>query len=181
MKFRIALIIAAVAAAALATSAYAGTIGLKPLADSNAKVTVTGNSAHIVVNPGDGGGVVYIKTKFKNLSSKKLSKLVYSFVSSGDVQGGAPRWSIPIDWDNDPKTAEGYAFIDAPNCGATAGVPTLVSTSNPDCKVYFDGTPYKNWTAFIKAHPDYKLSKRAAFIIADVPGDYEVSEISYPR
>jgi hypothetical protein len=36
------------------------------------------------------------------------------------MQGDAPRWSIPIDVSGD-QHQDGYAFLDAANCGATVG------------------------------------------------------------
>ena len=83
---------------------------------SGRAVTVTGaDSAKIVIRPGQYGGV-YLNSKSQG--GKTLDQVAFGFTSTGDVQGGAPRFSLPID---DPATAvkgDGYAFIDAANCGA---------------------------------------------------------------
>jgi hypothetical protein len=181
MKFRIIAIVAVVAAAVLATSAYAD--GSKLETFGTGFVTVNGTSYGIVNDSGEYGGV-YAKTKSRDYSGKRLSKVQFSFVSSGDVQGGAPRWSIPIDTDKKTKTVEGYAFIDAANCGATvgdnpAGVTTTVSTSNPNCKVYFGSGVWDNWAAFAEENRSYTLPKKPAFVIADVQGDYTVSNLRF--
>ncbi len=130
--------------------------------------------ASITNAPGESGGLYATKAA----PSTKLSKVVFKFTTDGGVQGGAPRWSIPIDTNGD-QLQDGYAFLDAAGCGATVGtnsakVVTVVSTDNPNCKVNFGGT-YANWAAFAAAHPTWKVAKKnIPFIIADQPGDYHV-------
>jgi hypothetical protein len=136
--------------------------------------------ASITNDPGQYGGLYATKAP----PSPKLTKVVFQFKSDGDVRGGAPRWSIPIDKDGDRDTTEGYAFLDAANCGATVGtndlnVVTLVSTKRADCKVFFDNALSDNWAAFAAKNPTYKLSKGSPFIIADVAGDYHVSDFQF--
>jgi hypothetical protein len=181
MPRRFLIFVGACAAAVLALVAVsgAGSSTLLPFGDA----TVTqpdATSAYIVVASGQSGGVFKDKT-----SNKKLSKVAVSFVSSGDVQGGAPRFSIPISTDKDTKTTEGFAFMDAAGCGAAIGVnpahvPTLVSTANPNCAVNFQSVDYANWAAFAAANPDFKVSKAdVTFLIADVPGNYFVSGVMF--
>jgi hypothetical protein len=167
----------AVAVLALVTVSGAGSDTLLPFGTA----TVTqpdATSAYIVVASGQDGGVFKDKT-----SDKKLAKVEISFVSSGDVQGGAPRFSVPISTDKDTKTVEGFAFMDAAGCGATIGVnpahvPTLVSTVSPTCAVNFQSVDYVNWAAFAAANPDFKVSKGdVTFVIADQPGNYFVSDV----
>lgn len=90
------------------------------------------------------------------------------------VTGGSPRVSIPIDT-NGNGTTEGYAFIDAANCGqagATSG------TVNLACPVFFGGTLYANWTAFATANPTYRIATDAvAFVIADQPFQGIISNV----
>src|SRR6185503_14863954 len=83
------------------------------------------------------------------------------------VTGGSPRMSIPIDTNMD-DTTESYAFIDANNCGLTAAQSGIVTQS---CPVFFGGTLYANWAAFVTAHSDYRIGKddAVAFVIADQP------------
>ena len=132
--------------------------------------------ASITNAPGQSGGLYATKAA----SSSKLTKVVFTFKSDGDVQGGAPRFSIPIDTDGNRGTTESYAFLDAANCGATVGtndlnVVTLVSTQSANCKVFLNtGGSWDNWAAFAAAKPGYKLSTATPFIIADVAGDYHV-------
>jgi hypothetical protein len=156
----------------LALAAFAGAAPApKPLKTFGTGVVAAGtDTATIVIDPGEYGGV-YVQSKSQ--SGKTLDKVDFGFTSSGDVQGGAPRFSLPID---DPATAvkvDGYAFIDAANCGAAVGDnptvdATFVSTVNPACKVYFNGPGYANWDAFAAAHPTYKVAPgEIPFIIAD--------------
>lgn len=135
------------------------------------EVTITGTSATIVNDAGEYGGV-YVKAR--SLNNKPLADVDFSFTSSGDVAGGAPRFSIPIDTDGDTKTTEGYAFIDVNGCGGDL----FVSTTNEDCVVYFGDDVYANWDAFAAANPTYRISKAIPFIIADVAGSYTVEDVS---
>ena len=142
-------------------------------------VTATGDSATITNDVGEFGGV-YLNPK--STSGKALNKVTFAFTSRGDVAGGAPRFSIPInDGSFDPNTD--YAFLDAAGCGAAVGdnptnTATFVSTQNPSCHVNFGGTDYANWAAFASANPTYKIaSAYTVFIIADQAGAYVVDGI----
>jgi hypothetical protein len=125
-------------------------------------------------------GGVFLKSKSQ--SAKDGTGL--SFVSSGDVAGGAPRFSIPIDTSGD-STREGYAFLDAAGCGAAVGdnpggSPTTVSTDSATCAVNYLSVDYANWTAFLAANPTARVAPaNTPFIIADAPGTgtYVVSDI----
>ncbi|MCY1057273.1 hypothetical protein [Nannocystis sp. SCPEA4] len=172
--------------AAAAPPAQSGKGGpLKAFGNGDVLIT-SSNSATIALDDDDESGGVLINSKKQ--SGRLLSDVDFAFTSSGDVAGGAPRFSIPIDDGSfDPNTD--YAFIDAANCGATVGdnpdqVATLVSTQNPECDVFFHGTDYENWAAFAAANPTYRIAKSATpFIIADAlpPGEttavYEVTNI----
>ena len=112
----------------------------------------------------------------KSQGSKTLGNVTFAFTSRGDVAGGAPRFSLPInDGAFDPNTD--YAFIDAAGCGAVNGdnptnTATLVGTQNPSCHVNFHGTDYANWATFASANPTYKMaSGYVPFIIADGNSD----------
>jgi len=53
-----------------------------------------------------------------------------------------------------------------------------VSTTNPNCKVYYGSESFANWSAFAQAHPTYKIGSAIPFIIADgSAGTYNVSDI----
>jgi hypothetical protein len=134
-------------------------------------VEVTGQRSATIENDiGEFGGVF---VGSKKQGGKSLSSVTFSFTSRGDVQGGAPRFSLPIDTDGVRTTAEGHAFIDAAGCGATVGdnptnEATLVSTQNPACHVNFLGVDYANWDAFAAANPTFATARaNTPFIIAD--------------
>jgi hypothetical protein len=166
-----------VAAAAVVTLAFVGTSGaagpktLKTF--GTAEVSVAGTSATIVVDPGEYGGVYY---NSKSQGGKLLANTIFAFTSRGDVEGGAPRWSIPIN-DGAFDVNQDYAFIDASRCGATVGdnptnQATSVSTQNPYCHVNWHGVEYDNWATFAFGHPGYTVMKAyLPFIIADSPLD----------
>jgi hypothetical protein len=172
----------AIAAMALGGAMFVGTAAQaapapKPLQTfGNGTVTATADAATIVNDGGEYGGV-YLSSKSN--SSKGLATSVFQFRNNGgDVGGGAPRFSLPIDTDGVGKTVEGYAFLDVAGCGGTSGDNTLVSTQSGTCHVNFNGTDYANWTTFAAANPTYRMAPGAIpFIIADVPGSYAVDSI----
>jgi len=171
-------LIATVALSALAMFVLVGVssgapANLKPFASAPNTATVTSSSSATLVTVDTNDAGVYVQAK--SLNGKALNKVSFGFTSSGDVNGGAPRFSIPI---NDGTTVLGYAFMDAANCGGTSGNTTLVSTQNASCKVYFKSGSYDNWTAFAAANPNYKIGSQIPFIIADgTPGTYQLSGI----
>jgi hypothetical protein len=81
------------------------------------------------------------------------------------VGGGAPRWSIPIDTNGDRKV-DGYAFLDAANCGFTGTVSTTLS-SCPVFEGFGSFNTYANWAAFAAANPTYAVAG-ISFVISDV-------------
>lgn len=69
---------------------------------------------------------------------------------------------------------EGYAFLDAINCGNTG----TVSTTSAACAVFFGSESFANWAAFAAAHPTYRIPAASIpFVIADEPGTYEITDI----
>lgn len=152
--------------------------GSGALASNNAKlqtfgtgtVTVTSaDSATIVNGAGEYGGV-YINSRSQ--SAKPLNAVHFSFDSTGDSTGGAPRFSIPID---DGTAVLKYAFIGILNCGFSTGT---VSTDSANCMVNFNSVDYANWDAFASLNPTFRIAPgQIPFIIADEPGNYAVSNI----
>jgi hypothetical protein len=135
---------------------------------------VSGATVTIDNDAGEFGGA-YLKSR--STSGKKLADVDFWFTSEGDVGGGAPRFSVPIDTDLDGTTDNGYAFIDVNSCGGA----TLVSTESSDCQVYFhtEPAPYANWDAFAAAHPTWRIDPGGIpFVIADVEGHYGVRDIA---
>lgn len=168
-------LIGAAALVALTSSVWAG----EPQSlqkEGNGDVVITsGNSATITNDPGE-YGLVITNANLKKLvkgkvSSKPIGKVDYSFVSTGAVAGGAPRFSIPIDTDGD-GSENGFAFLDVNGCGGNS----LVSTESATCSVFFNSETFANWDAFVATYPNYQ-ALGWAFIIADQPGAYIISNI----
>lgn len=144
-------------------------------------VTVTSRTSATIVNDADEYGGVYINAR--SLGNKLVGDVMVSYVSTGDVTGGAPRINLPIDTNGDKKM-DIYATLDAANCGGVSGETTVVSTENPNCYVYFlgSGEAFPNWDAFVAAHPTYRIASKGdgsiPFIIADIgPGTYMIEQI----
>jgi|SRR5262245_35842963 len=149
---------------------------VKTFATSGATVEVDDGTYTITLTTAaDSGGL----SQGKAQGGQLLSDVLFSFISRGDVAGGAPRFSIPID---DPSTAgklDGHAFLDAAGCGGVSGGDTTVSTELGQCHVNFAGTDYANWAALAEANPTFRLSSGfTPFIIADgTAGVYIVSDV----
>lgn len=164
----VALMVAAVAAIGFGSVAASASAN-KLQAFGTGTVTITGDSATIVNGAGEYGGV-YIHSR--GHSAKPLNAVHFSFDSTGDSAGGAPRFSIPID---DGTTVLKYAFIGVLNCGYSTGA---VSTDLPNCMVNFNSVDYANWDAFASSNPSFRIAPgKIPFIIADQPGSYAVSNI----
>jgi len=115
-------------------------------------------------------GVYYADSNISGDQIGTVTGLSFTYscaATTNCVTGGSPRMSIPIDTNMD-DTTESYAFIDANNCGLTAAQSGIVTQS---CPVFFGGTLYANWAAFVTAHSDYRIGKddAVAFVIADQP------------
>jgi hypothetical protein len=137
----------------------------------NGVVTESPAGTFTIVNETGEFGGVFLNSRSE--SGKLISDVDFSFVSNGDVAGGAPRLSIPI---NDGLgTADLFAFLDVANCGSTT-----VSTESENCPVFLNQVygSFANWDAFVAAHPTFKIiSGGIPFVIADQPGTYVVSDI----
>jgi hypothetical protein len=133
-------------------------------------VTIDGSNAATLTNDATEYSGVYLKARN---GSRKIASVKFSFDYTGDVAGGAPRFSIPIDTDHN-RTVEAYAFLDAINCGSDG----TVSTTDASCKVFFQAETFDNWAAFVAEHPKYRIPPRAIpFIIADQEGIYHITDI----
>lgn len=137
-------------------------------------VFVNGHKFATFNDAGEYGGVYRDRTNTPKLRNDVID---LEFVNDRAVGGGAPRFSIPIDENNDRKV-EAYAFMDVNGCGSST-----VSTKSSTCQVFYKSDVYPNWDAFGDAHPDWRLARKDSgeatmpFIIADVEGDYLVHGI----
>lgn len=163
------LMVASVASAAPKSST------LKCFTDGTfATCTISGDTASLSVQTNGYAGV-YINSKPN--SSKGLASRVFAFTANGDVAGGAPRFSIPLNTSGG-SSVTGYAFLDVAGCGGTANNPATVSTADTSCHVNYLSTDYPNWAALAAAFPAGKVAPGAIpFIISDQPGNYLVYNI----
>ena len=162
--------------ALIAVVAFAGTALAAPHSRlrtfGNGEVTLTATGATLDNGSGEFSGV-YLASKSR--SGKRIASIHFSFQYSGSVAGGAPRFSIPLDT-NRNGGLDGYAFLDALNCGDTG----TVSTDAANCAVFlnFSNASFANWDAMVAAHPTWRIAPgKVPFIIADQPGTYVISHI----
>jgi hypothetical protein len=167
---RISIMLAIVASLMVAGTAMAAplrTFGTGTVARNS------GDSFTIINDASEYGGVYVKPQSSKSLAGVSVANVDFSFVASGDVAGGAPRFSLPIAEDAD-RVTDAYAFIDVNSCGSST-----VSTTSSTCKVYYADHPaYDNWDAFADSNPGFSVSEDIPFIIADQAGTYTVSKIS---
>lgn len=147
---------------------------LRCFADAPATCMLTRGGAHLDSGAGGDAGV-YVSAKRTN--GKALSAVDYSFTWTGTPNGGAPRFSIPID-ENGDGTTEQYAFLDWASCGNAPTGGTVTTTSSA-CAVDYAGVRYPNWDAFATANPTYRISRDIPFVIVDVPAVVDVSAVSF--
>ena len=123
-RFKTVAVVAALGA--FAAVILAGTSGAAPggrlRTFGTGEVITANNSATIVIDVGEFGGVFQ---QGKVQSGQLLGDVTFAFTSRGDVAGGAPRFSIPID-DGSFDPNSDYALIDAAGCGATVGDLSLI-------------------------------------------------------
>jgi hypothetical protein len=165
-------------ASATTLQSFASSSGAKVVIGSDGtSATITLDASTATTYPNFGG--VFINSKSQ--SGKPLSAVSFSFVSTGDVAGGAPRFSIPINTDGVGSTNNGYAFLDVLGCNslATSGTMVTVNTALVNCHVNFASLDYANWGAFAAANPTFRIGPGfIPFIIADgTAGNYAVSSI----
>ena len=142
--------------------------------DPPADCTINSGGTSATLNTAGGGdaGVYYASSNISGDSIGTVTGLSFTYTcasATNCVTGGSPRMSIPIDTNTDSTgSTEGYAFIDANNCGMTA---LLTGTVTQACPVFFGATLYTNWAAFVAAHSDYRIGNDDAipFVIADQP------------
>jgi hypothetical protein len=137
--------------------------------------TINPGGTSATLNTADGdpdgsyAGVYYATSDLSGDSVTTVTGLSFTYACTSAatcVRGGSPRMSIPIDTDGDGDW-DGFAFIDANNCGqagATAG------TVDQSCPVFFGNTLYANWAAFVLANSGAFIATDAIpFVIADQP------------
>jgi hypothetical protein len=164
------------AIALIAVVAFAGTATAAPHSRlrtfGTGDVTLTATGATLTNGAGEYSGV-YLASKGR--SGKRIASIHFSFDHTGSVAGGAPRFSIPLDT-NHNGTFDGYAFLDALNCGNTG----TVSTDDDNCAVFlnFSNEWFVNWDAMVAAHPTWRIAPgKVPFIIADQPGNYVITNV----
>jgi hypothetical protein len=101
-----------------------------------------------------------------------------SFTYTGTASAGSPRIALPIDTDNDGDT-DLYIFIGAFYCNNGAGLVDPMTDTTCTIWSNLDGTnPLgANWAAVVAAHPNWRVSDDAPFIVADDPGIWTVSNV----
>ena len=177
----IAAAVVAIVMASVSMAAPAKAQRLNCFSGGGGTCSVSDNNTATLGVPGGGYAGVFVNGK--SYSNKPLSSVDFSFTYWGDVSGGSPRLSIPIDNGTSPTP---YAFIDAANCGyvSDTGAPGgntfhFVSTTLANCRVFFDGVLWANWDTFAAANPTLRIANGTlAFVIADQPGHVVIYSVT---
>jgi hypothetical protein len=175
----------AVTASAAAPSTAPGQNKIVCFQSGAATCTVNTNGAKGSVTftvTGPGAASAYYVGYNNSVYGVKLGNLTQlSFQYTGDAAtAGAPRFSIPIDQNDDGYT-EAFAFVPAISCNNGQGKVDVIGDST--CLVYYapDGvTGWANWAAFAAAHPTYEVSAldNYVFPISDEPGTWTLNQVT---
>lgn len=142
----------------------------------------TGDGAEInTMKQGPAGSYAGVTQNTSNYIKGRLLKDVVNLAfhyAGGPHQGGLPRFSVPIDEDND-GTWEAFAFADAPGCNnADEFVGRLNMRQDATCNINYDGVDYPNWSNFATLHPTYRIARDAiSFIILDQAAHYVIWKV----
>jgi len=122
-------------------------------------------------------GVYVLNSTVYNSPLSGIKQLSFSY--SGAATAGSPRFSIPVDTNND-GTSDGYIFVSAYYCNDGAGLVDAIN--DPTCTIYtnFSSESFDNWADLVATHSDWRIANDAyAFIIADDPGMWTVSGVKF--
>lgn len=168
---RFSLALALVASLAVTASVVAASPSKLRFDGSTGTATVTGPRSATLVN--DAGEYTYVYVNAKSPYGKPLADVDFGFNATGDIAGGSPRLSIPVDSDDVGGGWDLFAFIDVNSCGGG-----FVSTTNASCGVYIGSEFFPNWDALAAAHPTWRMANDTSpFAIADQAGTYHLSNI----
>ncbi|MEO8247384.1 MAG: hypothetical protein ABI622_09735 [Chloroflexota bacterium] len=192
---RLSFLLAIVAAFTIAGSAFAAPPAANPAKNplqcggSEGAFTLISKSACLFdVEPGEIAYAYYGATgRFypANAWDQPLGSITQlSFKYTGDVaSGGSPRFSLQIDPDGYTGAVDcgaiedpcSYALIPAETCNNGAGLVDVIN--DPTCLITYQGVTYDNWADFIAGSGLEDASLYFAFVIADSPGTWTVSNI----
>ena len=133
-RLSIGVMLTLVVAFAIATASGAAG-NLKCFAGDPATCSVSGETATLDIERRLRRAYCCAKANGKSLAksiTRSSTTATRSMTLSRARGGGSPRWSIPINTDQDGQV-EGYAFIDANGCGNTG----IVTTTSSACAVNF--------------------------------------------
>jgi predicted small lipoprotein YifL len=113
---------------------------------------------------GDYAGVYVDNTTLFGQPLGKVTQLSYNYTGTTVPTPGDLSLNLPI-------SVGGYAYIDAFYCPGVAGAVNVIT--DVTCGIWFNGSEYANWTAFVAAFPTASVSADALpFIIAErVPAE----------
>jgi hypothetical protein len=130
---------------------------------------------------GEYSGVYVLYSNVYGMSLFAITQL--SFQYTGTATAGSPRYSIPIDTNNDGLT-DFWAFISAYYCNNGAGLVDAINDAT--CTIYVSNDPlvsYANWAAFVAAYPgaEVALTDNYIFIVADDAGYWTVNNVKFGK
>ncbi len=127
---------------------------------------------------GVGDASVYYTGYNNSIYGVLLSQVTQlSFTYTGTATAGSPRFSVPIDENNDGYT-EFFAFAGANLCNNGNGFVDVIKDAT--CNINYNGVDYANWAAFAAAFPaaEVALTDNYVFVIADDVGTWTVNNVT---
>ena len=121
---------------------------------------------------GSYSGVYVLNSTLNGSTIGDVGQLSFSY--QGTATAGSPRFSIPIDIDGGGAT-DFYAFVGAYYCNDGYGLVDAINDST--CTIFAGAESFPNWASMVAAHPDWKITQDFAFLIADDPGLWTVTNV----
>jgi hypothetical protein len=167
-----------------------------PLDSNHARIALNEPVADNSTFPYSYAGAYAKNTGLSGQSVANVRNLSFDYLTGVSIGGGAPRFSVPIDTDNNGTTDE-YVFMAAADCtqtlnstwsradftGNTANYVAGVS----GCVIYEGGaTTYASngtesaWDVFEDANPGYHIATDSpAFVIQDVQSSSFIDRVAF--
>lgn len=138
-----------------------------------------GSATLTVTGPGD-ASVYYLHYNGSVYGNLLSSIPQLSFTYTGTPVAGSPRFSIPVDTNDDGFT-DFWAYASAYYCNDGFGLVDVINDAT--CTIYVSNDPlvsYPNWAAFVASQPAIStvaLTDNYLFVIADDVGTWTVNNV----
>jgi hypothetical protein len=130
---------------------------------------------------GEYSGVYVLSSNMYGMPLSGVAQL--SFLYTGTATAGSPRYSVPVDTDDDGDT-DFWAFVSAYYCNDGGSLVDVINDQT--CTIFVSYDPlisYANWAAFVAANPGAEVAAldNYVFIVADDAGLWTVNNVKFGK